>query len=919
MKGIKLIKYVIFALLTLVVFNSTSLEVNGTLVTQGRIDSPINGASIKGQINVSGWILDSSGVSKVEVLLDGKIIGNAQYGVARPDVLRVFPEYENPNSGFIYSLDTTRYTNGSHTLTVRETGNNGATKELQKLTVNIQNPLTRGNLESPSNGSTIKGAINVKGWVLDSSGVSKVEVFLDGKAVGTAQYGVARPDVHKAYPEYQNPYSGFTYSLDTTRFINGQHTLTVKETGKNGTTKELQKLTVNIQNPSTKGNLESPSNGSTIKGAINVKGWVLDSSGVSKVEVFLDGKVVGTAQYGIARPDVHKAYPEYQNPYSGFTYSLDTTRFINGQHTLTVKETGKNGTTKELQKLIVNIQNAATKGNLESPINGSTVKGNINIKGWALDISGVSKIEVLVDGKITGTAEYGLPRLDVYNAYPEYKNTNSGFQYTLDTKQFTNGVHTISVRETGNNGSITNFRQMSVDIQNPPPKGYIDTPTTGSTIKGLTTIKGWYLDSSGISKIEILVDGKLVGNAQYGISRPDVYSAFPEYQISNSGYEYILDTKQFIDGEHTVTVRATGQNGSISSTSKNIFIGNGNPYVITNLKKPANITASEIVDFFNRRSPNSPLKDYAQSFIDAQNKYGVNAQYLVAHAIWETGWGGSDLRNYKHNLFGYGAYDVCPFTCGYYFPNGPESILKVAYQIRSNYLDSTGSYYYAEHGPTLTGMNVKYATDQNWKNGIANLMQSIKPYDFSYYSNAKELPITASAPKEYGREIPSGQPYPVDTIINFPSGIIAKVTTSSLTFRSLPYVSEATNNGSVSQNTIVPILGFNTDVRFDTNSTGNYKFLWYRANVNGQNGWLYGNYLEILNLLKVNSGGGTLNIRSSASTTSSILTSVNDGSYLKIVLNNNTPVTQNGWYQVYLPNSSSTGWVFWEYTSKIVR
>ncbi len=287
-----------------------------------------------------------------------------------------------------------------------------------------------------------------------------------------------------------------------------------------------------------------------------------------------------------------------------------------------------------------------------------------------------------------------------------------------------------------------------------------------------------------------------------------------------------------------------------------------------------------------KNQANNPLKDYAQVFIDAQNRYGVNAQYLVAHAIWETGWGKSSLIGYKNNLYGYGAYDSCPFTCGYYFESVPDSIYRVAYQVRVDYLNESGQYY---NGPNLIGMNVKYATDQNWKNGIANLMNGMKPFDSLYYSRSNELAMSTIAPPPLVRDIPAGKPYPQDVILSFPSGIVAKVVnTPSVNFRSLPYVSSSTNLGSLAQNTSVTILGYNTDVVLNP-GVPNYSYRWYRVNANGQNGWLYGQYLAIENLLQVVNidSGSVLNIRDGNSTSAGVIASVTNGTYLKAV-------TQNG-------------------------
>jgi len=320
------------------------------------------------------------------------------------------------------------------------------------------------------------------------------------------------------------------------------------------------------------------------------------------------------------------------------------------------------------------------------------------------------------------------------------------------------------------------------------------------------------------------------------------------------------------------------------------------------LRKPANITAQDIINFFNRRAPDSTLKNFAQDFINVQNESGVNAQYLVAHAIWETGWGRSNLTIYKRNFFGYGAYDTCPFTCAYYFPTGYDSIKYVAYRVKTDYLTPGGKYYSSGNGPTLVGMNEKYATDPNWKNGIANLMQQIKSFDAKYYDKVAPNLKKPATPPTYGREIPSGQPYPSHIFIDFPTGVKA-VTNAEVNFRSLPYVSTSTLIGTLGKNTAVEVKGYNTDVRGE----------WYRVVVNGRKGWLSGQYIDIQNLLKVNVGD-KLNIRSGPSTSHSVITSVKNGTYLTIQLDaSGKPIISNGWYKVYVPNSNQAGWVLDDY------
>ncbi|WP_160725488.1 C39 family peptidase [Bacillus sp. USDA818B3_A] len=312
---------------------------------------------------------------------------------------------------------------------------------------------------------------------------------------------------------------------------------------------------------SSKGVLDKPGTGSTINETYNLSGWFLDESGVAKIEVMVDGKVVGRASYGDPRADVKKAYPEYNNGNAGYHYSLDTKRLSNGKHTITVRETGKNGWTQTSPGKVINVANA--KGVLDTPAANEKVKGQYNVKGWYLDGSGVSKIEILVDGKVTGQAVYGDLRLDVKKAYPAYNNANAGYHYVLDTKKLADGVHSITVRETGKNGLVSTLSKKSFTISN--IRGSLDQPAPGSTISGSKTISGWFLDENGISKVEVLVDGKLVGQVVYGDVRGDVLRAYPEFHNGNAGYHYAVDTKRFSNGKHTITIRETGKTGRVTT------------------------------------------------------------------------------------------------------------------------------------------------------------------------------------------------------------------------------------------------------------------------------------------------------------------------------------------------------------------
>jgi hypothetical protein len=90
----------------------------------GATDAPSANATVSGTVAVSGWAFDDVSVAKVEVLVDGASDGTATYGSPRPDIPALYPGAP-ANTGYSYSLDTTKYGSGPHIMNVRVTDVSG--------------------------------------------------------------------------------------------------------------------------------------------------------------------------------------------------------------------------------------------------------------------------------------------------------------------------------------------------------------------------------------------------------------------------------------------------------------------------------------------------------------------------------------------------------------------------------------------------------------------------------------------------------------------------------------------------------------------------------------------------------------------------------------------------------------------------
>ena len=100
----------------------------------------------------------------------------------------------------------------------------------------------------------------------------------------------------------------------------------------------------------------------------------------------------------------------------------------------------------------------------------------------------------------------------------------------------------------------------------------IDRPNAQTvTLSGFAALGGWAIDeSAAISSVAVLVDRALIGAASYGGNRPDVCAVYPTgLGCPNVGWNFLLDTTGFSNGNHTLDVivsTANGQHGTESAS-----------------------------------------------------------------------------------------------------------------------------------------------------------------------------------------------------------------------------------------------------------------------------------------------------------------------------------------------------------------
>ena len=151
------------------------------------------------------------------------------------------------------------------------------------------------------------------------------------------------------------------------------------------------------------------------------------------------------------------------------------------------------------------------------------------------------------------------------------------------------------------------------------------------------------------------------------------------------------------------------------------------------LNKTSGLTLNDYKKIFTGlpQDKNKIFQDNYAVFYNMEKKYNINGIFLASMAIHESGWGTSQIASEKKNLFGYGSYDETPYESSFEFSDYSEGIETVAKSLVKYYLNPSGTkiydgetaagWYY--NGPTVSGVNTRYASDSEWHKKIYSYME----------------------------------------------------------------------------------------------------------------------------------------------------------------------------------------------------
>ncbi|MDY7226159.1 PHB depolymerase family esterase [Hyalangium rubrum] len=192
-----------------------------------------------------------------------------------------------------------------------------------------------------------------------------------------------------------------------------------------------------------------------------------------------------------------------------------------------------------------NSDSVAPTVSLTAPANGASVSGSVQVTANASDNVAVSKVEFFIDNTLVGT------------------DSASPYAYAWNSATATNGTHALVAKAYDAAGNTATSSTVSVTVSGgisdtTPPTVSITFPTGGATVAGAVDVTATASDDIGVTKVEFLIDGTVVGQ---GVS---ARQAGP--------FVYNWNTTAYSTGVHSLQARAydaagnTAASGSVSVT-----------------------------------------------------------------------------------------------------------------------------------------------------------------------------------------------------------------------------------------------------------------------------------------------------------------------------------------------------------------
>ena len=439
---------------------------------------PYEGETISGNFDIMVIASDNDSIMGVQFYIDERLeaVRPTTTSIAETDPLGNTVNYH----AYIYTWNTSLVDDGYHSIRVTVSDLNNNTTLVPPTGVSIDNGMITdfvpptGAIVSPPGGLTVNGTIPIIVNANDNVALGEVAFLINGIYVGTIS----------TYP--------FAFFWDTTQEDeDSEHVLSAVVVDSVGNETPLNPISVFVDNQSPL-DITSPSvlilhpaSGQTISGNVNIEVLATDNTSVSNVVFYINGS------------------QEYIDEIEPFNFYWNTQDYEDDEeHTIAVVAYDSSGNytlTQPITVFVDNFDSIEPAGNIQNPLPGQIVDGDVSIDISATDNVGVSKVVTLINGNPRDTI-FEEPYSYVWNTLLETEDE----------------YHVISGEVSDSSNNINYVSPIVVFVDNHvndinPPTGSIAHPLSGQTVSGTVQFTVLAQDDFGISYVEYFIDGISVG------------------------------------------------------------------------------------------------------------------------------------------------------------------------------------------------------------------------------------------------------------------------------------------------------------------------------------------------------------------------------------------------------------------------
>ncbi|WP_256357575.1 Ig-like domain-containing protein [Halomonas sp. 18071143] len=431
------------------------------------------------------FTLDTTAPDAPVISLDNDTGADASDGITKDGAFTVsgvedgaLVEYST-DGGNTWSIDKPTAVEGENTISVRQTDAAGNVSDSSSLTFTLDTTAPDAPVISLDNDTGADA----------SDGITKDGAF----TVSGVEDG--------ALVEYSTD-GGNTWSIDKPTAVEGENTISVRQTDAAGNVSDSSSLT-----------------------------FTLDTTAPDAPVISLDNDTGADASDGITKDGAFTvsgvedgALVEYSTD-GGNTWSIDKPTAVEGENTISVRQTDAAGNVSDSSSLTFTLDTTAPDAPVISLDNDTGADASDGItKDGAFTVSGVE------DGALV-----------------EY-STDGGNTWSIDKPTAVEGENTISVRQTDAAGNVSDSSDLTFTLDTTAPDAPVislDNDTGADASDGIT--------KDGAFTVSGVEDGALV-----------------EYS-TDGGNTWSIDKPTAVEGENTISVRQTDAAGNVSDSSSLTF------------------------------------------------------------------------------------------------------------------------------------------------------------------------------------------------------------------------------------------------------------------------------------------------------------------------------------------------------------